>query len=168
MEPTLAAAEWLIGRHRGEPDAEAIYESAMLTASAQGAAVDLGVVARMLHDAAVRGHAEAQMQLGICYGTGAGVGRDDAEAVRWVRKAADAALPRAQYWLARCYFSGVGVTQDYAQAFLWAMRAKAQGFGDPGEICRAAEQHLTPQVCAGIAAAVAAIPVGGKLPAAIA
>lgn len=158
MEPTLAAAEWLIGRRRGEPDAEAIYESAMLTASAHGAPADLGAVAKMLHGAAVRGHAEAQMQLGICYSTGAGVGRDDAEAVRWVRKAADAGLPRAQYWLARCYFSGVGVAQDYAQAFLWGMRAKAQGFGDPGEICRAAEQHLTPQVCAGIAAAVAAIP----------
>ena len=159
MEPTLAAAEWLIGRRRGDPDAEAIYECAMLTASAPGVPVDLTAVARMLHDAAVRGHAEAQMQLGICYANGAGVTRNDAEAVRWVRKAADANLPRAQYWLARCYFSGVGVPRDYAQAYLWGMRAKAQGFGDPGEICRAAEQQLTPQVSAGIAAAVAAIPI---------
>lgn len=160
MEPTLTAAGWLIGRHRGEPDAEAIYESAMLTASAQGVPVDLSAVARMLHGAAVRGHAEAQMHLGTCYTTGAGVERDHAEAVRWFRKAADAGLPRAQYWLARCYFTGTGVPQDYAQAYLWSMRAKAQGFGDPGEIARAAEQHLTPEVCAGIAAAIAAIPPG--------
>lgn len=160
MEPTIAAAAWLIGRRRGEPDAEAIYESAMLTASATGGPVDFEAVARMLLGAAVRGHAEAQMQLGICYAKGTGVPRDDAEAVRWVRRAADAQLPRAQYWLARCYFTGTGVTQDYAQAYLWAMRAKAQGFGDPGEIARAAEHHLTPQVTAGIAAAVAAIPVG--------
>jgi hypothetical protein len=160
MEPTLTAAGWLIGRHRGEPDAEAIYESAMLTASAPGVPVDLHTVARMLHGAAVRGHAEAQMHLGTCYTLGAGVERDHAEAARWFRKAADAGLPRAQYWLARCFFTGVGVPQDYAQAYLWSMRAKAQGFGDPGEIARASEHYLTPQVTAGIAAAVAAIPPG--------
>lgn len=160
MEPTLTAAGWLIGRHRGEPDAEAIYESAMLTESAQGGPVDFVAVARMLRGAALRGHAEAQMHLGICYSSGVGVPRDQAEAVRWFRKAADAGLPRAQYWLARCFFTGTGVVQDYAQAYLWSLRAKAQGFGDPGEIASASERYLAPQVTAGIAAAVAAIPPG--------
>lgn len=158
MEPTLTAAGWLIGRHRSDPDAEAIYESAMLTASQPGASVDFAAVARMLHGAAMRGHAEAQMHLGTCYASGMGVEQNQTEAAKWFRKAADCGLPRAQYWLSRCFFTGTGVEQDYAQAYLWALRAKAQGFGDPGEIARAASLYLAPQVTAGIAAAVAAIP----------
>lgn len=160
MEPTLATAGWLIGRRRSDPDAEAIYESAMLTASQPGVTVDFKTVARMLHGAAMRGHPEAQMHLGTCYASGLGVEQDQVEALKWFRKAADAGLPRAQYWLSRCFFTGTGVERDYAQAYLWALRAKAQGFGDPGEIARASSLYLAPQVTAGIAAAVAAIPAG--------
>ena len=39
--------------------------------------------------AAEQDHAQAQVNLGVCYANGQGVAKDDVEAVKWYRKAAE-------------------------------------------------------------------------------
>ena len=52
--------------------------------------------------AAEQGYAPAQSALGVCYGNGFGVVRDEAESVRWFRLAAEQGYAKAQHNLACC------------------------------------------------------------------
>ena len=65
------------------------------------------------------GLAEAQNNLGLMYGNGEGVVRDDAEAVRWLRLAAKAGLTEAQNNLGYMYRDGRGVSRDDVEAVRW-------------------------------------------------
>jgi TPR repeat protein len=73
------------------------------------------------------GDARAQVQLGLAYLTGAGVGADDAEAAKWFRKAADQDDPDGERYLAEMYAGGRGVPADNAEAAKWLRLAAAQG-----------------------------------------
>ena len=80
----------------------------------------------------VRKKAEAgdvveQNMLGVMYGFGKGVRRDDAEAVKWWRKAAEQGLAQAQFSLGWCYHYGKGVAQDDTEAVKWYRKAAEQG-----------------------------------------
>ena len=66
-----------------------------------------------------QGHAGAQFNLGLMYANGAGVLKDDAEAVRWYRLAADQGLAGAQLNLGNRYANGAGVLKDDAEAVRW-------------------------------------------------
>ena len=57
-------------------------------------------------EAAVRGHREAQFELGKLYVGGLGVARDDAEAAGWFRRAAEQGHPGAQFKLGTRYAAG--------------------------------------------------------------
>jgi TPR repeat protein len=70
----------------------------------------------------------AENELGLMYGDGRAVPRDDAKAVRWYRKAAQAGLPEAEYNLGVMYARGSGVPPDRAQAIRWFRRAAEQDF----------------------------------------
>ncbi len=76
---------------------------------------------------ALRGQAQAQFELGVCYRFGQGVPKDEAEAVAWYLKAANQGHAKAQYNLAVCYDAGTGVSKDYAEAAAWYRRAAYQG-----------------------------------------
>ena len=78
--------------------------------------------------AAERGNAQAQNNLGLMYETGRGVRQDDAEAVRWYRQAAEQGYAEAQYNLGAMYDSGRGVRQDLHLSKEWFGKACDGGF----------------------------------------
>jgi TPR repeat protein len=81
--------------------------------------------------AAEGGDASAQFTFGQMFHEGAGVARDDAQAVEWYRKAAEQGLAEAQFSLAWAYDNGAGVPQDYGLAARWYRTAAEQGVAGP-------------------------------------
>ena len=82
----------------------------------------------VFREAADRGTAEAQFQLGLLYDTGRGVRQNPAEAIRWYRAAADQGHAAAQNNLGLLYDYGRGISQDAAEAMRWYRSAADQGF----------------------------------------
>ena len=80
-----------------------------------------------LSQAAEKGHAGAQYLLGLCYIEGAGVVKNEEEAVKWFRKAAMQGHVDAQCLLGQCYEYGKGVKKDAAEAEKWYTLAAKQG-----------------------------------------
>jgi len=74
-----------------------------------------------------KGDAEAQLQLGLLYASGAGVARDVVKAAKWQRKAAEQGLPRAQYQMGLDYANGEGVKISQTEAANWFRKAAEQG-----------------------------------------
>jgi uncharacterized protein len=93
-------------------------------ASANG---DYAKAVRLYRPLAERGHATAQLNLGIMYADGRGVAQDHAAAAKWYRKAAEQGHAGAQYNLAFMYRDGRGVAQDYGEALRWFHSAAEQG-----------------------------------------
>jgi hypothetical protein len=79
-----------------------------------------------LVERATRAEADAQFSVGVCYANGAGVEKDEQEAVRWYRKAAEQGHPLAQCNLGLCLGRGSGVAQDYVEASCWLHKAAEQ------------------------------------------
>ena len=63
----------------------------------------------MVHQSAEQECPEAQYELGVCYETGDGVGKNEVKAVELYRKAAEQGYAEAQYKLGKCYYCGDGV-----------------------------------------------------------
>ena len=80
-----------------------------------------------LRQAAEKGDAEAQFNLGNMYADGRGVLKDEAEAVRWYHQAAEQGHAWAQYSLGASYTNGEGVPKDEAEAVRWLRLAAEQG-----------------------------------------
>ena len=78
--------------------------------------------------AAEKGNADAQSDLGYCYGTGKGVQQDYNEAFKWHKKSAEQGNKYAQSNLALYYSEGRGVTRDYNEAVRWARKSADQGY----------------------------------------
>ena len=89
---------------------------------------DYATTYRLLKPLAEKGNDKAQYNLGIMYGKGQGVPKDDTEAVKWFRKAAEQGIPKAQFNLGIMYEKGQGVPQDYAEAVKWLHRAAEHGY----------------------------------------
>ena len=70
---------------------------------------------------------EAQCELGKCYETGDGVGKNEAKAIELYRKAAVQGYAEAQKKLGNCYSYGIGVAKDLEQAFECYSKAAKQG-----------------------------------------
>jgi len=75
---------------------------------------------------AAAGDSQAQFELGHRYATGAGVAKDDAQAVHWYRLAAEQHHALAQNNLGACYELGRGVPVDQAKAVHWYRLAAEQ------------------------------------------
>lgn len=80
--------------------------------------------------AAQNGLAKAQHNIGVLYGNGLGVPKDDSEAMRWYQKAADQGYAPAQYNLGVHYESGAGVPKSIKKARYWYKLAADQGDED--------------------------------------
>ena len=78
-------------------------------------------------EAAERGDAEAQINLGLCYLNGNGVPKNPDEALKWLSKAAKQDHIRAQKYLSGCYFGSHGVPEDFSQAVKWLSKAAELG-----------------------------------------
>ena len=79
-------------------------------------------------NAAHKGDAEGQFNLGLLYRHGRGVPQDTMQAIIWYRKAADQRFAPAQNNLGSIYVNGEGVPQDYEQALIWFRKAAEQGY----------------------------------------
>jgi TPR repeat protein len=82
---------------------------------------------RRIKSSADKGDPEAQLQVGMLYGTGSGVTRDPVKAAKWHRKAAEQGLNRAQYQVGLDYEYGQGVKANQVEAVRWFQRAANQG-----------------------------------------
>ena len=80
--------------------------------------------AKYYRQAAEKGHAGAQNNLGVCYKKGEGVEPDDAKAAYWYRKAAEQGLKEAQNNLGAYY---AVEENNYAEAVKWYRKAAEQG-----------------------------------------
>lgn len=67
--------------------------------------------------AAEKGNAEAQFDIGYAYYTGEGISRNYTSAAMWFKRSAKQNFAKAQYNLAYCYMNGHGVPCDYDKAF---------------------------------------------------
>jgi len=101
--------------------------------------------------AAEQGFVDAQMNLGVCYGKGEGVEKDEAEAVKWWRKAAEQGNAHAQFNVALAYGRGEGVAKDEAEGIWWLRKAAAQNLKEAIELLKMLEapqvfetSHLSP------------------------
>lgn len=81
-------------------------------------------------EAAEKGDARGQYNLGVLYLTGQGTTRDLDQAVAWHRRAADRGLAAAQHGLGLLYYQGQGVERDHKQAATWFRKAADQGMAD--------------------------------------
>lgn len=78
---------------------------------------------------AERGDFEAQSSVGIRYGRGDGVEKNDTLAVKWFRMSAENGWAQGEYNLGICYYNGeVGLEVDYSEAVKWFRKAAEQGY----------------------------------------
>jgi localization factor PodJL len=85
--------------------------------------------ARWLAKAAGQGHLEAQFMLASLYERGAGVAKDENQAISLYRKAANAGHIRAMHNLG-VLLSAHESPQDYSEAAVWFARAAQAGLAD--------------------------------------
>jgi len=115
----------------GPPTDWAVVEGHGMTRDPQQAAY-------WYQQAADKGHAEAQFNLGRLYASGKGVKRDEEQAARWVSAAATRGYALAMMDLGTRYAAGNGVARDDKRAYFWLTLAFLHG-DRSGEKARAAE-----------------------------
>lgn len=86
-----------------------------------------GTDAALYYDKAVKGNAEAQFNLAICYYEGTGVDKNYTEAYAWMLKAAQQGFARAEYNLGAFLGKGIGCTQDDVESAKWYRLAAEKG-----------------------------------------
>jgi len=96
-----------------------------------------------VREAALRGEAGSQFNLGIYYDNGLddnghAADRDRREAIKWLRKAADQGLARAQCKLAEIFTE----ESDLKRAYAWFLVATASSDGANGQQVRARMDRL--------------------------
>jgi len=95
-----------------DPEVAAIYEQAISLAQTDSDKRDMVNAAKLMEEAAERGHAMAQCHMGYLYTVGDGVEIDQKKAIEWLHKSSDQGIPQAMFNLARLYRVGSGVDQD--------------------------------------------------------
>jgi TPR repeat protein len=88
---------------------------------------DYAEALRQIRPLAEQGNAAAQYNLGLLYGNGQGVPKDDAQARQWYEKAAAQGRADAQVSMGILYDYGRGVPQDYKKAVYWYRLSAKQG-----------------------------------------
>jgi TPR repeat protein len=84
-------------------------------------------------DAAEKGQANAQIDLGVSYAKGNGVAKDYPTALQWFQRAADQGDPRGQFYVGLMHERGYATARSYADAMVWYRRSAEQNFA-PAEI----------------------------------
>ena len=94
--------------------------------------------------AAGKGHAEAQFNLGRLYSSGTGVKRDEEQAARWVSASATQGYAPALADLGARYASGNGVAKDDRRAYFWLTLAFLHGDKGAEKLRSAEAARLNP------------------------
>ena len=109
----------------GDPEAQ--FELGRRLFYGNGVEKDRYAAAYWFHEAAQRGHADAQFHLAeFCFFPGEGVWRDRPMGMYWLQKAAEQGHGDAQYSLGAHYLRGDGTERDYEKAVFWLEKAEAQ------------------------------------------
>lgn len=111
-----------------DPTGEEAYAEAIKYYTGDGVERNFGTAAQYFIQAAERGHAGAQYNLGLMNYVGQTGGQDFANAAKWFEKAAESGHIQAQYNLGFLYYEGKGVQQDLKTAYDWIDRAAQQGY----------------------------------------
>lgn len=98
-----------------------------------------------LQDAAERGDAEAQFNLGTMRRKGEGAPQDNREAAKWYRLAADQGHAGAQYLLGLMHRNGEGLPQDDREAAKRLRQAADQGHAEARLLVREQQPQTWPQ-----------------------
>lgn len=80
-----------------EPDPDVVFNRAQALYEGTEGATDYPAAVDLYRQAASRGHAVSQYHLGVAYGNGKGVERDEEQALHWLARAADAGIRDAKY-----------------------------------------------------------------------
>lgn len=80
-----------------------------------------------LRNAAMKGDASAEFEIGARFAEGRGVPQDLDQAISWYQRAAAQGFGPAQYRLGSMFERGLGVKADTARAKVWYQRAAEQG-----------------------------------------
>ncbi len=80
-----------------------------------------------LRNAATKGDASAEFEIGARFAEGRGIQQDLQRAINWYQKAAAQGFAPAQYRLGSMYERGLGVKADLARARVWYQRAAEGG-----------------------------------------
>ena len=116
-----AAAIWRNLAEKG--DADAAFNLGQAYRLGRGLPADSGLAKRWFERAAVKGHVDAQVSLGLLlFDSG-----DRGAAMTWLRKAADKGEPRALLVVGTALFNGDGMKQDAVLGYAYVSRAAAQG-----------------------------------------
>jgi TPR repeat protein len=78
---------------------------------------------KLFYKAANKGHVYAQYRVGLMYYTGAGIEKNNKEALKWLMKSAQQGNNEAQLVLADMYLG----EQNYMEAFKWIIKSAQQG-----------------------------------------
>lgn len=107
-------------------DAESLFNQAQALLSGTVAEANLVAAADLHERAADKGHALSQYYLGVAYGNGEGVDRDESRALQWLRRAAESGVRGARYNLILADF--FGSNPDIAAAASAAQALAAQNY----------------------------------------
>jgi TPR repeat protein len=120
-------------------------DTARRGAAAPGAAPDAATAAKApptaelpqaTRDAAEKGQAGAQIDVGLNFAKGTGAPKDLTAALQWFQRAAEQNDVRGQYYLGLMYERGYAVERSYATALNWYRKAADQNY-PPAEIALA-------------------------------
>ncbi len=109
---------------QGEPEAQNALANAYV---GDPGTQNLGEALRLYQQAADKGLAAAQFNLGMMYELGRGAGADAAAAFKHYLRAAEQGFAPAQFNVGNMYANGTGVKQDYFEASLWFRQAADRG-----------------------------------------
>jgi len=102
---------------------DAAYELGMALLKGKRGIASLREAGEWIADAALAGHARAQLQLGRLYAGGEGYARDLQQAFFWISAAAEQGIPEAAYELGLLYSRGEGIERSHALAAKWFRNA---------------------------------------------
>jgi len=142
-KPQDAACAWdqlTIAAASGRPSAQSLL-AWMYVQGVGGRAPDIPRAMRLYQQAARRGDASAQNNMGELYESGRGIAADPKQAADWYRKAAESGFAPAQFNLGRLYAEGRGVARDLAEARKWLARADEAGIGPAKQALEWIEQQ---------------------------
>ncbi|EKT4440585.1 TPA: tetratricopeptide repeat protein [Stenotrophomonas maltophilia] len=94
---------------------------------------------QMLLGRAEDGEAEAQNEIGFCYGKGVYVAKNYKLAHQWYGKSAEQSFANAQFNLGVLHYQGLGCKRDIGQAENWFKLAAAQGHSNAQQNLRRIE-----------------------------
>jgi TPR repeat protein/LysM repeat protein len=109
---------------QGEPEAQNALANAYVS---DPGTQNLAEAFRLYQQAADKGLAAAQFNLGMMYELGRGAGVDAAAAFKHYLRAAEQGFAPAQFNVGNMYANGTGVKQDYFEASLWFRQAADRG-----------------------------------------